>query len=124
MGHTLPPHVLRTGCMSLATGITALRSCWRDGKHPITKVSRDHGHKYGMLRGGDVPGVQMHPKSQLGKAQVNEPDASQGGETWPGLSQALFYPLSSLASFFSFLIAGCWLEICHRQFFQSKKRRV
>lgn len=47
-----------------------------------------------------MPGVQMHPKAQLGKAQVNDPDASQGGETWPGLSQPLFYPLSLLTSFF------------------------
>ena len=67
-----------------------------------------------------MPGVQMHPKAQPGK--VNEPDASWGGETWPGLSQALFYPLPLLTSFFSSLIAGCWLEICHCKFFQSKNR--
>lgn len=100
----------------------ALHSCWRDGKNTITEVSRDHYHKYGVPGGGDVPGVQRHPKAQLGKAQVNKPDASQGGEKWPGLSQALFYPLPSLTSFFSSLIAGCWLEICHCQFFQSKTR--
>lgn len=86
--------------MSLAMGSMALHSCWRDGKHTITEVSRHHDHKYKVPRGEDMPGVQMHPKAQLGKAQVNEPAASWSGEMWPALSQALFYPLASLTSFF------------------------
>lgn len=68
-----------------------------EGQEAPSEVSRDHRHR--MPTGGDVPGVKMPPKAQLGKAEVKQPDASRGGELWPGLSHAPLYPLSLLTSF-------------------------
>lgn len=101
-----------------------LQSCWRVGKHIIVQVSRGNKHKRGVSR---APSGKRNPKAQLGKLRepsVNEASARQSGETWPLLTQHLFYPFSSLTSFYFLWLQGVGWKFATGNFFSIKKRRV